>query len=197
MGMRVIGKRPRGRCSNLRRAAALVASLLLPMMTGCAALEGIPGGEDLTLGTSFSALPNIGYSFAAGQVYDRDPERTWSFELEGTHQPWDDEDLSDDGNPAAGDITQIQIGVKRTSDPLDWKHWTQRYGVGWFRARGEPNIVQEPGDYEVLYAGFGFETHLTESITMGPELSLMLALREKGSSFDFVPQFNWHITWGF
>ena len=70
-------------------------------------------------------------------------------------------------------------------------------GVAWFRARGEPNIVQEPGDYEALYAGFGFETHLTESITMGPELSLMLALREKSSSFDFVPQFNWHITWGF
>ena len=166
-------------------------------MSSCAALEGIPGGEDLSVGTSFSALPNIGASLAVGQVYDRSPERTWAFELEGTHQPWDDEDLSDDGNPAAGDITQIQIGVKRSSDPMDWRHWTQRYGVAWFRARGEPNIVQEPGDYEALYAGFGFETHLTESITMGPELSLMLALREKSSSFDFVPQFNWHITWGF
>ncbi len=198
MGMRVIGKRLRGRCSNLRRGAALVASLLMPLMTGCAALEGIPGGEDISLGTSFSALPNIGYSFTAAQVYDREPERTWSFELEGTHQPWDDEDLSDDGNPAAGDITQIQIGVKRTSDPMDWKHWTQRYGVGWFRARGEPNIIQEPGDYEMVYAGFGFETQLTKSISMGPELSLTAATTEGGKSdIYWVPQFNWHITWGF
>ena len=167
-------------------------------MTGCAALEGIPGGEDLSLGTSFSAIPNIGFSFAATQVYDREPERTWAFELEGTHQPWDDEDLSNDGNPSAGDISQLHIGVKRSSDPMGWKHWTQRYGYSWFRARGIPNIVQAPGDYAGLYAGFGFETQLTKSISMGPELSLTAATTEGGKSdIYWVPQFNWHITWGF
>jgi len=192
--MRVIGKRVGLGCLESRRRIAPLTLLLLALMAGC---KGLEGGEDLSVGTSLSALPNIGLSLSAGQVFERDAERTWAFELEGTHQPWDDEDLADDGNPHAGTITQIQMGVKRTSDPMDSRHWTQRYGVGWFRARGEPNIVQEPGDYEVLYAGIGFETHLTKSISMGPELSLMLALREKQSSFDFVPQFNWHITWGF
>jgi hypothetical protein len=168
--------------------------VVLVLMTGC---KGLEGGENLSVGASFSALPNIGLSLSAGQVFDRDAERTWAFELEGTHQPWDDEDLSDDGNPHAGTITQIQMGVKRTSDPLDSRHWTQRYGVGWFRARGEPNIVQEAGDYEVLYAGWGFETHLSKSVTMGPEFSLMLAVQEKTRDVYVVPQFNWHISWGF
>jgi hypothetical protein len=28
------------------------------------------------------------------------------------------------------------MGVKRSSDPLGERRWTQRYGFGWFRARG-------------------------------------------------------------
>ena len=57
--------------------------------------------------------------------------------------------------------------------------------------------MQVPGDYEALCAGFGFETRLPESISVGPELSLMLALGEKQRDIELVPQFNWHITWGF
>jgi hypothetical protein len=171
-----------------------VSTLLLALLTGC----GTTGwGDDLYMGGSLSAVPNIGLSLTAGQVFERDEKREWSFELEMTHQPWDDEDFSSDGNPAAGDITQFHMGVKRSSDPLGHRHWTQRYGFAWFRARGEPNIVQEPGDYAGLYAGFGFETQLTESISMGPELSLTLADIEGGGEFTPVPQFNWHITWGF
>ena len=171
-----------------------VSTLLLALLTGC----GTTGwGDDLYMGGSLSAVPNIGLSLTAGQIFERDEERVWSFELEMTHQPWDDEDFSNDGNSAAGDITQFQMGVKRSSDPLGHRHWTQRYGFAWFRARGEPNLVQEPGDYVGIFAGFGFETQLSESLSMGPELSLMLADIEGGGEFTLVPQFNWHITWGF
>ena len=75
---------------------------------------------------------------------------------------------------------------------------TDHESVAMFRARGIPNIVQEPGDYAGVYAGFGFETQLSESVSMGPELSLMPATMEGGGSdFYWVPQLNWHITWGF
>ena len=172
-----------------------LALLLSPLLSSC----GSTGwGDDLHVGTSLSAVPNIGVSLTAGQVFERNEEREWAFELEMTHQPWDDEDFASDGNPAAGDFTQFHMGVKRSSDPLGHRHWTQRYGLGWFRATGRPNVVQEPGDYAGLYAGFGFETQLTESISMGPELSLMPATMEGGHSDVFwVPQFNWHITWSF
>jgi len=180
-----------------RRTQRWVTGLALLFSTLLTSCGSTGWAKDLHGGAAFSAVPNLGVSLAAGQTFDRNSERTWTFEFEGTFQPWDDEDLSDDGNVHSGDVTQIQMGVKRTSDPLDWRHWTQRYGAGWLRARGEPNVIQQPGDYELLYAGFGFETHLTKSITMGPELSLMIAQREKQSSIDFIPQFNWHITWGF
>jgi hypothetical protein len=192
--MRVIGKGVARVCWKNPGWGRVWLLAVLVAMTGC---QGLEGGEDLTVGTSFSALPNIGLSLDAGQVFERSAERTWGFELEWTHQPWDDEDLLDDGNPHAGTVSQVQVGVKRTSDPMDSLHWTQRYGVGWMRVRGEPNILQEAGDYEVLYAGWGFETHLSESVSMGPEFSLMLAVQEKTADVFVVPQFNWHISWGF
>jgi hypothetical protein len=193
--MKVIRKGHRVGCFEFQGIRKRHFLLLFALMTGC----GTTGwGDDLYMGGSLSAVPNIGLSLTAGQIFERDEKRAWSFELEMTHQPWDDEDFAGDGNPAAGDITQFHMGVKRSSDPLGHRHWTQRYGFGWFRARGIPNIVQEPGDYAGLYAGFGFETQLTESISMGPELSLMPATMEGGHSDVFwVPQFNWHITWGF
>lgn len=161
------------------------------------ACRGPAEGRDLALGASFSALPSIGVALGATQVFDANQERVWAIELEATHQPWDDEDLSDDGNPHAGDWTQIQLGVKRLSNPGGRRHWTQRYGLAWFRARGEPNIVHEEGDYEALYAGFGFETEIGRRVSIGPELSLMAAHREQGSGLVLVPQFNWHLIWRF
>ena len=162
-----------------------------------AACQGMAESRDFSLGTSFSALPNIGLGLSATQVFDANEVRKWAFELEFTDQPWDDEDLSDDGHPTAGGWTQIQLGVKRLSNPEGPRHWTHRYGVAWFRALGAPNIIQEPGDYEALYAGIGFETDIGRSISIGPELSVMAALPEKGTRLSVVPQFNWHIIWGF
>ncbi|MBJ02708.1 MAG: hypothetical protein CMK00_07550 [Planctomycetes bacterium] len=183
--------------------------LLLTVLLGLSACRSpgsprIPGPSgaasrpaELSFGAAFSALPNIGASVGAAQVFDRNAERTWSLELELTQQHFDDEDLADDGNPPAGDWTQVQLGVKRLSAPEESRHFTQRYGLAWMRARGEPNIVQLAGDYEAIYAGFGFETDLTPRLSVGPELSLMGALREKGSGIDFIPQFNWHVIWRF
>ncbi|MDP6954330.1 MAG: hypothetical protein QF599_00035 [Planctomycetota bacterium] len=181
------------------KKTALLAALILGL-TACRGPASTGAGatpSDLAFGTAFSALPNIGASLSATQLFDGNTERTWSLELELTQQPFDDEDLADDGNPHAGTWTQLQLGVKRLSDPAARRHFTQRYGLAWMRARGEPNIVQLPGDYEAVYAGFGFETDITPRLSVGPELSLMGALREKGSGIDFIPQFNWHLIWRF
>jgi len=127
-----------------------------------------------------------------GQTFDRNEERVWSIELEGTFQPLDDEDIADDGALHAGDWTQFQLGVRRWSDPAEKRHWVCRGGFAWFRAAGEPNIVQERGDYVALYAGFGFETRLTKHFSMGPELTVMAGARERARDFVVVPQINWH-----
>ncbi len=179
----------------------LAHCLALALLCSC---QSIDTQGDLALDASFSALPNLGVALGASQVFTKNAERSWSFELEMTSQPFDDEDLSDDGNPHAGDWTQFQLGAKRLSAPTESRHWTKRLGIAWFRARGPPNIVQEAGDYIGVYGGYGFETHFAgqpdgkRGISMGPELSLMLARGEgAGGDVVVVPQLNWHISWGF
>jgi hypothetical protein len=183
------------RANAPRTYAALAAALLAIGLVGC---QGLDTQDDLSVGASFSALPNLGLALAAAQVFDADEERTWAFEIEATHQPWDDEALARDGNPAAGPWTQFQLGTKRVSQPSERRHSTRGYGLTWFRAGDDPNIVQDAGDYIGLYASMGFESDFSETLSMGPEFTLMVA-RMEGANGDLVavPQLNWHISWGF
>ena len=153
--------------------------------------------RELSTNFGFSALPNIGATAGVSQVLRTAEDREDSFELQATFQPWDDEDIHDDGHPSAGDFTQFQLGAKRAWPADDRRDWTARGGVVWFRAEGEPNIVQDPGDYLGVYAGLGFETHLSEGLTMGPDLTLMLVALERSSDLDVVPQLAWRVTFRF
>jgi len=180
--------------AGLPSGATLLGALLALALTSC---KGMDSQDDLSVGTSFSALPNLGLAVAASQVFDSDETRTWAFEIEGTHQPWDDEALAQDGNPAAGPWTQFQLGTKRVSHPSERRHSTRRYGLAWFRAGDDPNIVQDAGDYIGLYTSMGFESDFSETLSMGPEFTLMVARKEGNGELVFVPQVNWHISWGF
>jgi hypothetical protein len=43
----------------------------------------------------------------------------------------------------------------------------------------------------------GFESDFSETLSMGPEFTLMVARKEGNGELVFVPQVNWHISWGF
>lgn len=170
------------------------AFLALPALLGaCTTPEGLR--EEAYLGASASVLPNFGGSLEAGQVFHREDGKTDAFEVQATWQFFDDESLLDDGNPSAGDWLQLQGGFKRLIAAGDDRSWTLRGGAVWFRAEGEPNIINDPGDYLGGYAGFGFETRLSEHWSMGPELSLMLVTREGEFEVNAVPQLDWHLIW--
>ena len=57
------------------------------------------GERGLSVNVGFSALPNIGVTAGVGQVFRETPTASYSFELQATFQPLDDEDIHDDGNP--------------------------------------------------------------------------------------------------
>ncbi len=148
------------------------------------------------LGGSLSFLPNVGVAVQGGVDRHRDRRLKVSTEAEFTYQFLDDELFIDDGNPAAGNWLQFQGGVKVATNPDARRHWTGRLGGCWFYAGDDPNIVDKEGHYFGVYGGIGFETDLTEGFTMGPELSVMLAIHESGDLVA-VPQFNWHFLWNF
>ncbi|MDP6939584.1 MAG: hypothetical protein QF848_12220 [Planctomycetota bacterium] len=184
-----------GRVAGRQLCAPMIGVFLTLGLVGC---KGLDTQDDLSVGASFSALPNLGLALAAAQVFKSDDARTWAFEIEATHQPWDDEALARDGNPAAGPWTQFQMGTKRVSQPSERRHSTRRYGLTWFRAGDDPNIVQVAGDYIGLYASMGFESEFSETLSMGPEFTLIAARMEgDGGDLVVVPQINWHLSWGF
>ncbi|MDJ0523368.1 MAG: hypothetical protein QNJ90_14955 [Planctomycetota bacterium] len=145
--------------------------------------------------TSLSFLPNVGAGLGGGMVISRTPQVQTSLEILGTWQFLDDEDFVDDGNPAAGDWYQIRAGAKWSFAPKSRRHLTLRAGAMWLQANGEPNILNDPGDWFGIYGGIGFETDVTPCLTVGPELSLFLVTREEEFSVEPVPQLNWHVTW--
>lgn len=153
--------------------------------------------RDLRVDLAFSALPNFGLSVAGGQRIRETTDAAWEIEARATLQFLDDKSLASDGNPAAGDWTQFQLGFRRLSSPEARSHWTTTGGAVWFRATGEPNIVQRPGDYAGIYAGLGFETERTKHLRIGPEVSVLVVHMEKGQGIDVVPQLSWHFTFGF
>ena len=150
---------------------------------------------DFYAGGGLSLLPNIGASLHAGYVFSRTRDVEWAAELEGIWQFLDDESFADDGNPAAGDWYQIKAGVLARSAPQARRHLTGRGGFTWFQANGVPNIVEKPGNYYGIYAGVGFETDLTPNLTVGPELTLLVAKGPGALRDGVVPQLGWRITW--
>ncbi len=93
---------------------------------------------------------------------------------------------------------KFQVGTKRVSQPSERRHSTRRYGLTWFRAGDDPNIVQDAGDYIGLYTSMGFESDFSETLSMGPEFTLMVAQMEGDTGgLVVVPQLNWHLNWGF
>ncbi len=156
--------------------------------------------DQLYVRGGFSALPNIGLTLGGGQIFSQAKgETTKALELVGTWQPLDEEFFANDGNPAAGDWSQVSLGILHY-DPAEIYRWNIRYGVVWCRAQGQPNMVQLPGDYNGAYASFGFDTELSQGLRMGPELQLNAIGMEGGrdpQAIHLVPQLVWRAIWQF
>lgn len=160
-------------------SAALV--LLLSLSLGC---------QTPTLGLAPSLMPNLG--LAASLSAPLRAASSWELEARFTDQFVDDKAFADNGFPEAGNWTQLDLGLLR----LAWdegRAWSTRFGLVGFEARGEPNLVDESGEYFGAYFGVGRFTRFGPELAFGPELTLVAA-----SGPDprvLIPQLTWGLRW--
>lgn len=176
--------------ARLQRFHRAVRRLLLPwLLVACHAPEGARG-PDLEL--TPSVLPNLGLAATASTPVDVGPLFETRLEARFTDQFLDDKSVAPNGDPRAGDWTQLDLGL-RWNGRGEHFFWTFRAGLVGFHARGEPNLIDEPGRYVGAYAGFGRRAWLTEHLSFGPEVTLIAA--HGPDPRVLVPQITWGVTW--
>ena len=159
--------------------------------------QALPSPAPAYLDGLGSVLPNMGVGLGLGRVLRRSDAATTFVEAQAIYQFLDDEDVASDGQPKAGPWYQIMAGLKRSSTPAGLRHVTSRIGAVWLRAEGEPNFIQEEGNYLGAYGGVGFETHLGPSLMVGPNVTILLITRDVHFSLARpVPQISWHASLG-
>jgi len=173
--------------------------LLLSCVLSCAACQTrIPGyPRDWYAGVAFSGVPGVGLSVDGGKVLHHGERQDWAAEAEFIRHFLDDKDLADDGHASHGRMSAVRAGFKHSFKPGYKRRLTLRYGFEWYRATGEPGIVDFPGDYYGAYASIGFETELARHWTMGPEMSFAFLEGEGDIGFEFVPTFFWRVIYDF
>jgi len=176
----------------------LALLVLAGLVAGCRTRIPSTAPRDTYAGVAFSALPQVGLEAGGGKIIARPARYDLAAEGAVAFQFIDDTDLADDGRPGPGSFTQLRGGLKHTFSPGGRRHLTARYGLVWFRATGaNPLIIDDPGDYLGIYAGVGFETDLTPTLTMGPEIRLLIVDGLDGQGVQAFPQFAWNLFWNF
>ena len=155
------------------------------VLTGCAACRA----PELALAPSF--LPNLG--LAASVAVPLGEASPWRFEARFTDQFVDDKAFADDGNPEAGNWTQLDLGLLHLTEGDGERAWSVRLGLVGFEARGEPNLVDEPGEYVGAYLGLGRFWSFGRGFAFGPEVTLVGATGE--DPFALFPQLTWGFRW--
>ena len=151
-----------------------------------------PMSGGIRYGAGVSIGPNLGAEVAIEKSLGRLGAIEWAGEFHLAHQFLDDETFADDGNPSAGAWTQAGLALRGRIRATEQRSWTIRFGPEWFEARGEPNIVSDPGHYFGVRTGLGFETRIGR-FAVGPELSGVWVLR--AGNFEVVPQLVWGLRW--
>ena len=126
-----------------------------------------------SVGLAPSLLPNVG--LAASVAVPLRVDSPWLLEARFTDQFLDDKAFADNGDPEAGGWKQLDLGLLRFSQEEDGRFWSTRFGLVGFRARGEPNLVELPGDYAGVYLGVGRFARFGRGFVFGPELTLVAA----------------------
>ncbi len=147
------------------------------------------------IGLAGSLLPNVGVKAFGDLVIGGSCAAPTSIEIGGTWQFLDDKSFADDGNPEADDWLQFDAGVRFTRAVACARRSVLRFGATVVRAEGVPNIVQEEGTYFGGYVGVGFETDLSDEISIGPELTVHAVTKDGSFTHGIVPQFTWRMSW--
>jgi hypothetical protein len=147
---------------------------------------------DLYGGGGLSALPNIGGSVTAGQyMAKRSPKFDYAFEMRLAYQGGDDSPTQD------GEFVHMQAGAKQIASPGHTRRPFFRYGFTWFRANGNPDLIDIPGDYLGVYGGFGYEWDLSRHWTFSPDFSVNLVNGEGSTDSEVLPQLNLNFLFRF
>ena len=126
--------------------------------------------HDFFAAAGLSAVPNIGASVTVGQYFNtRTPKFDWAVELQAVYQG------GEDSTEQTGGFAQVSLGVKQVTAPGHSNHLVFRYGATWFRANGRPEVIAHPGDYLGGYAGVGWEYEVSDRITTGPDIRIIIA----------------------
>ena len=175
---------------RIRHVSAVVCAVAL--LPSIAEAQAGPAPGDLRIGVAGSFLPNLGFELGMERVIRRSSTSILSAEVRIMNQFLDDKAIVDDGDPEAGPWYQVRAGLARASSPDEDRRVTTAFGAVWLRAEGDPNWIQEPGDYAGLYAAVGFVADLTPTISMGPEATLMgVTHTDRFALVRPIPQVNW------
>jgi hypothetical protein len=170
---------------------------MLPTMLRCARLGlgalAVCACHAPSVGLAPSVLPNLGL---AGSIAVPLEERgAWQLEARFTDQWLDDKSFADNGFPEAGNWTQLDVGALWIEPtPPEESRWSLRFGATAFEARGEPNMVEEPGEYVGAFVGAGRFTLFGGRWLVGPEVTLLFASGEDPRVI--VPQLTWGMRTG-
>jgi hypothetical protein len=178
----------------MRVMRGLRGLLLLVLLATVACKTRIRGEKEheLHAGLGVSGLPGIGGSITAGQVFWRKhPKSDFAFEMRAAYQK------VDDSATQSGKFAQVQAGVRQVTAPGHPSGWVLRYGVTWFRATGDPAILDKPGDYLGAYGSVAYEWLLDGKWSLGPEITLNMMNGEGNLGWEFLPQAAFNLYFNF
>jgi hypothetical protein len=170
------------------RLVLLVAFLV----AGCQSRIQPERESEIYGGLGVVGLPSVGGQLTGGQYFSKSWEK-WdlAFELRAAVEGGDDSATQDGG------FYQVQMGVKQVGSPGHDRHLFFRYGVTWFRANGDPEMIDDPGDYFGAYGGVGYEWRLGERWWIGPEATLNVTDGEGGLGSEILPQVGFNVFFDF
>jgi hypothetical protein len=123
--------------------------------------------SDFYGGTGVVGLPSVGGQLTGGQWFSKSCEKyDFAFDLRAVVEGGDDSATQDGG------FYQVQMGVKQVLSPGHGNHLFFRYGLTWFRANGDPELIDDPGVYFGAFGAIGYEWRLGKRWWIGPEATV-------------------------
>ena len=164
---------------------AVLLGLLVLTVVGCRTRIPRADGRvgEVYGGIGVAGLPDIGVAVTGGQrLFDTNPNYNFDFEMRASLQGGEDSATQD------GEFFQIQAAVKQSLSPGHPQRVFFRYGVTWLRANGDPNILDERGDYFGGFGSVGYDWDLNKHWTISPELQLTIVDGEGSTGTEILPQ---------
>jgi hypothetical protein len=173
-------------------AAMRPVLLLALLVAGCASRIQPERESEIYGGVGVLAMPSIGGQVTGGQYFSKSSEKwDFAFELRAAIEGGDDSATQDGG------FYQVHMGVKQVASPGHRSHMYFRYGLTWFRANGDPEVIEDPGDYFGGYGSVGFEWRIGKRWWIGPEATVNFVDGEADVGAEFLPQVGFNLIFEF